>query len=93
MSDDWAWSVLGDANARAVQAVVRPMLDESLQEDAYGEWLAEPESQEWLPAQVPVYVGQDSAGPDWRTVLVLGALVAAVPMLLAVLILTRERSR
>tara|TARA_Y100000034_G_C6754481_1_gene335608 strand:- start:94 stop:303 length:210 start_codon:yes stop_codon:yes gene_type:complete len=69
------------------------MLDESRQGDAYGEWLAEPESQEWLPAQVPVYVGQDSPGPDWRTVLVLGALVAVVPTLLAVLVLTRERSR
>ena len=83
--DDWAWSVLGDANARAVQAVVRPMLEENRQDDAYGRWLER-------PAESPVVYAGGGQGMDWR-VLATVALIATVPMLVAVWALTREQSR
>ena len=91
----WAWELLGDANARAVQALVRPMLNEP--QNSYGDWLDAPDAYGSMtyvrpPARDPVPSNQ-AVGIDLGSFvppLILGAVLVGVPALFAIWAITRR---
>ena len=91
--EGWAWELLGDANARAVQALVRPMLNEP--QDSYGEWLDTSDSygsMMYVPPQPPPAPARP-AGIHWKTYappLILGAVLVGVPALFAIWAISRR---
>jgi len=94
-SEVWAWELLGEANARAVQALVRPMLNQP--QESYGDWLdpsASYGSMMYVPptSRNPVSPNQ-SGGIDLGSFvppLILGAVLVGVPALFAIWAMSRR---